>query len=612
MGPYYYEPALREGGIAPGARRLSSDPGARSKVSVRLAGRRGAGLLLLLPAALLLIFVFYVPMGTVLLQALKVGPGTGPGPLAGDASAASYSITRFVQLVTDPYILDLIGFTAWQALLSTLLSIAIGLPLAYVLANRTFRGKALLSSMMMVPFVMPAVTVALGFLLMFGINGWFNETLQLLFGTKVRVLHSLWAIVIAHAFFNAPLVARMTQGAWERLDPALEESARTLGAGRFVVWRDVTLRAILPGIVSGGLLAFVYCFMSFPIVLALGGARFSTLEVEIYTMIRVLLDYEMGAALAAVQAAISLLFAYVMLRIEGISSHAFASGRARRTTPLFVWRRRDVWLWLFLAAVALLFVGPLASIMVDSIRDVQGNITLRAYERVLGAGYDVHLGGPPLRSIQNSVRIGLIAASIALAAGVTFVYGTVRILRRRLPFLETLTLAPVAVSSVALAYGILVAFRQPPLNMLSDELRIPLIHAVLAFPFVIRAFRPVLQGVDAGLVEAARTLGAGRWRAFVDIELPLALTGLLVAFALSFGLSVSEMTATLMLARPDQVTMPVSVYRFLASRDFTGAAAMAVLLMTVTGGVFLLSEALAGFVSKRGAEGDRGGVMGGD
>src|SRR5690606_5817940 len=221
------------------------------------------------------------------------------------------------------------------------------------------------------------------------------------------------------------------------------------------------------------------------------------------------------------------------------------------------------------------------------------NVSVLAYARILTADHDFHLGGAPVRSIQNSLRFAAIAASVALAAGSTFVYATVRVLRRPVPLLETLSLAPIAVSSVALAYGISVAFRGSPLNVLSPDLRIPLVHAVLAFPFVVRAFRPVLQGVDGRLIEAARTLGAGRWRAFVDIELPLALTGLLVAFALSFGLSVSETTATLMLARPDQVTMPVSVYRFLASRDFQSAAAMAVLLMAVTGGVFLLTETVS-------------------
>ncbi len=337
--------------------------------------------------------------------------------------------------------------------------------------------------------------------------------------------------------------------------------------------------------------------MSFPIVLSLGGARFSTLEVEIFTLMRVLFDYEMAAALAAVQAGVSLLFAYAFLRLEGPAPHLFASARGRRTTPLGG-RWQDAWLWVLLAVLTVFFVGPMASVVLDSVRGADGAVSLQAYERIVKAGHDFHLGGPPLRSIQNSLRFAATAALIALAAGASFVYAAVRFIGRRLPLLETLSLAPMAVSSVALAYGISVAFRGP-LQFVPQDLRIPLVHAVLAFPFVVRAFRPVLQGVDARLIEAARTLGAGRWRAFVDVELPLATTGLFVAFALSFGLSVSETTATLMLARPDQVTMPVSVYRFLAARDFQSASAMAVLLMAVTGGVFLLAELFSGWLRRR-------------
>lgn len=543
-------------------------------------------MILLLPAAALLVCVFYWPVGTALLEGFR------------DPSAAGgFSLRRFAEILSDPYIVGLVRFTAWQAFLSTALSVAVGVPLGYLLANRSFPGKSLVSSLLMVPFVMPAITVSLGFLLMYGVNGWFNEALNTLFGFRVRVLNTLWAVVLAHAFYNGPLVARMTQGAWERLDPALEESARTLGASRLAVFRDVTLPAIAPGVLSGAVLAFIYCFMSFPIVLTLGGARFSTLEVEIFTLMRVLLDYEGAAALASVQAVVSLLFAYAFLRLEGRSEHRFASARRRRTLSLGR-RWQDAWLWLLLAALALFFVGPVASVVADSMRDSSGAVTLQAYQRIATASHDVHLGAAPWRSVQNSLRYAAAAALVALTSGVAFVYATVRFMRRRLPFLETLSLAPMAVSSVALAYGVSVAFRGP-LQFVPPDWRIPLVHAVLAFPFVVRAFRPVLQGVDVRLVEAARTLGAGRWRAFVDVELPLAMTGFLVAFALSFGLSVSETTATLMLARPEQVTMPVSVYRFLAARDFQSASAMAVLLMAVTGGVFLGAEALAAWLRRR-------------
>src|SRR5690606_14319821 len=147
---------------------------------------------------------------------------------------------------------------------------------------------------------------------------------------------------------------------------------------------------------------------------------------------RVLLDYEMAAALAAIQAGVSLLFAYVFLRLEGRTPHAFASSRRRRTTPV-VSRWTDVWLWILLAVLTVFFVGPVATVVVDSVREPTGGVSLQPYDRVVTAGHDFPLGGPPVRAIQNSLRFGLVAASIALAAGVSFVYATVRFMRRRLP-----------------------------------------------------------------------------------------------------------------------------------------------------------------------------------
>src|SRR5690606_18055797 len=112
--------------------------------------RRRLALLLLLPAALLLIFIFYLPVSIALLEGFR------------DASTGAWSLARFLALLSDPYLLGLLRFTARQAFVSAALSVAIGIPLGYLLANRSFPGKALVSSLLMVPFVMPAITVALG------------------------------------------------------------------------------------------------------------------------------------------------------------------------------------------------------------------------------------------------------------------------------------------------------------------------------------------------------------------------------------------------------------------------------------------------------------------
>src|SRR5690606_6990096 len=136
-----------------------------------------------------------------------------------------------------------------------------------------------------------SVVVALGFILFLGNQGALNRALDALFGVKIPFLYGLQTIILAHAFYNAPVVARAVHAAWERLDPSYEEAARSLGAGTLPRFAGVVLPLTVSGAVTGGLMAFIFSFFSFSIVLALGGARFATLEVEIYTQVRIFLNF---------------------------------------------------------------------------------------------------------------------------------------------------------------------------------------------------------------------------------------------------------------------------------------------------------------------------------
>lgn len=142
--------------------------------------------------------------------------------------------------------------------------------------------------------MLPPITVALGFFLFFGHTGYLNNALRALLGLReppLRILYSLWAVVLAHAFYNAPVFARFIHAAWSSLDPALEESCAVLGVPRFRAFLTVTLPLLLPAIFSAAALVFVLCFLSFAIPLSLGGARFATVEVAVYLYARVYLDF---------------------------------------------------------------------------------------------------------------------------------------------------------------------------------------------------------------------------------------------------------------------------------------------------------------------------------
>lgn len=552
-------------------------------------GVRGEGLVLLLPLLFLVVF-FYAPIANLLREGLTRDD--------------TLSLEFVRKILTDDYFQHVILFTLWQALLSTLASIALGLPLAYILTHYEFPLKRVVRSLTIVPFVLPAITVALGFALLFGRNGYLNQFLMNLFGLSeppLPIMYSLTGIVLAHAFYNAPIITRTVHAAWERLDPRYEESARALGASRFYVFKDVTLPMILPGLLSGAALVFIFCFLSFPIVLSVGGGRFSTIEVEIYTRVVTMLDpqflnYKIGAALALIGLVLSLGMTYIYLRLQGSFARQAEHVRPRPTVPLFAGlkdflRPTKLLLWLYVLCSALIFVGPMLAIVVDSLwEETTRHWTLRWYTYIFTPNYEALLGDSPLKAILNSLSFGLGATAIAVPLGLIFAYMIARLRWAGRRLFDTLLMAPLATSSIVLAFALLRTFSAPPVRLVGTATAVIIAHAVIIFPFIVRALVPVLENLDQRLVEIARSLGASRWRALREIELPLVATGLIAGAVFAFALSLGEMSATLMLARPGLNTMPVAVYRFLSQHSLGAPSAMSTVMIAVSALAFILLE----------------------
>lgn len=542
---------------------------------------------MLLPL-LFLAFSFFLPLWQVLSQGLKV--------------EGRWTVARLAQLLSDPYVIHLLRFTLEQALLSSLFSLALGFPLGWLLARYDFPGKGFLRAFTLVPFVLPPITVALGFILFFGNSGYLNRALMGLFGLSsppIRVLYSLWGIVLAHAFYNAPVFARFVATAWEGLDPELTEAARTLGATPFSTFLTVTLPRLLPALGSAFALVFVFCFLSFAIPLALGGAKYATVEVGVYLYARVFLDQARAAALATIELAITLGLTYLYIRGGGMFTARGRVGRPQEAAKLFSRPRQLFWLPYLLLA-ALVFLGPMGAVIADSFtRPWEGQApTLAWYGMLFSSAQNPFIGGSPLASIALSLEVAALAACLALVLGILVSWAL-----EHLPTgLEAVLMAPLAVSSVVLGLALLFAFRQPPLSALGGGPgSIVLAHTLIVYPLVVRVIRPLWQGVDPGLVEAARTLGAGRLQAFLTVELPLLFSGILVAGAFAFALSLGEMTAVAMLSRPGLVTIPLAIYQFLSTRRFGAASAMATILILITAGVVFLWEYLGRRLYRGGA-----------
>jgi thiamine transport system permease protein len=476
------------------------------------------------------------------------------------------------KVVTDASLRHIVWFTVWQATVSTVLTLAIALPGAYVLARFEFAGRRVIRALVTVPFVLPTVVVGSAFAGLLGPGGPL---------AGLGLDQTVWAILIAHVFFNYAVVVRTVGGLWSHLDPRPEEAARMLGAGRMRAFREVTLPALRPAIATAAAIVFLFTFTSFGVILILGGARYSTLETEIYRQTAQLLNLPLAAALTVVQLLAVVVLLLVTGWIEGRRNVALRLRAATETAR----RPRTASARALLAsnlAVMFLLLGVPLLVLVERSIHPPGGYGLDFY-RALG---EVHAGSTlfvaPVDAITNSLRFAAAATAIAVVVGGCGAFALASSRRRGL---DALLALPLGVSAVTVGFGFLIALDHAPFDFRGSSWLVPIAQALVAIPFVVRIMTPVLRAIDPRLREAAATLGASPARVWREVDLPIVARAALVAAGFAFAISLGEFGATVFIVRPDAPTLPVLVYRLLGQpgpQNFGGAMAASVILMALT------------------------------
>jgi thiamine transport system permease protein len=504
----------------------------------------------------------------------------------------------------------LIAFTTGQAALSTALTLAVGLPAAYVFARFRFPGRDVLRALLTVPFVMPTVVVAAAFVAIIGSGGLLEQTLGALFGSsapQVSLMRSLPAVLIAHVFYNVSVVVRIVGGFWANLDPRLEESARMLGAGRLRVFLLVTLPLLMPALAAAAILVFAFCFTSFGVVLILGGPRMATLEVEIYRQAVYMFNLPAAAFLALVQLLLTMAVMSIYTHLQARASRPLSLKPVQATQRQPSSRRE----WLLVAVlgggVTLGLLFPLLVLAATSFVTPAG----LGVDYWTGLFQDVRRGvfyAPPPVAIRNSLIFAFTTVALSLAVGIPAAYliagrdagrgaaapGTSSPVSHLQGAVELLFLLPLGTSAVTLGFGFIIALTWP-VDLRASPLLIPIAHTLVALPLVTRTLLPSLRGMNPRWREAAALLGADARQVWLAIDLPILARAGLVAAAFAFAVSLGEFGATSLLARPDLPTVPVVIYSYLGQPGAMNqgqALAMSTLLMVLCGAGLLAIERL--------------------
>ena len=514
----------------------------------------------ILPLAFLAVF-FFVPLFRILALTLDASI------LTSENISIAYSALRF---------------TFYQAILSTLLTLILGLPSAYLFARYDFRGKSLLRTLTAVPFMLPTVVVAASFNAILGPRGLMNAfILPPAFHIQPS---SFTLILLAHVFYNTTIIIRIVGNALSSLDPKLEHAARSLGADTFHVWKNIILPLLRPSIFAATLLVFLFDFTSFGVILLLGGSQFSTLEVEIYIQAVHQLHLSLAALLALIQLICTLIFSILYTRIVARSTQQLAP-RSTFTKPQNL--KQKVFVTSFGILLFAFFLLPLVSLPVRSFfrleadrgqrGAVQYGFTTDYYTELFINRRDSVFYVPPIQATLNSMGYAGATVLLSLLLGYPAALALAKPTRLE-KVLDPLIMLPLGSSAVMLGLGFIISYGK----WLTSPWLVPFAHTLVALPFVIRTLQPAIASIPQRLRQAASSLGASPFGVWKNIDFPILRRATLAAATFAFTISLGEFGATLLISRPDYPTIPVAIERFLSQPgglNYGQAMAMATVLM---------------------------------
>lgn len=539
------------------------------------------------------------------------------GGFVGPDGAFSLAPIRLV--FADPSLRESLASSAMIAAVTTALAVAMSLPLAVVSARYAFAGKRLWNALVLVPLVLPPFVGAIGMKHILGRAG----SLNALLGTELDVLGQgkFWGVVIVEALHLYPIVYLNVLSALANLDPTLDEAGRNLGAGGWLRFRRITLPLIRPGIFAGATIVFVWSFTELGTPLMFDMRH--VLPVQVFYQLKEMESSAQPYALTVVMLVAAMLLYALGKGVFGSRGHTMYSKASIRSEERPLGLAGTLGAWLLFAAVIvpamLPHVGVIAASFAapgqwyHSMLPVQW--TTDHYSDALG--HSLAMG-----SIANSLKYATISMLLTLVIGtlIGYLIARGRVFGRGL--LDALSMLPLAVPGMVLAFGYVAMTLAPPFSwgreaegwrawlaplaerfdVLGPEanplLLLVIAYAVRRLPYMVRSVTAGLEQTAVELEEAARNLGAGPLRTLSVITLPLIMANLIAGGLLVFSFSMLEVSDSLILAQRE-VHYPMTkaiytLYQRLGDGEYIASAmgvwGMLLLIVTLTGASVLMGR----------------------
>ena len=488
-------------------------------------------------------------------------------------------LSNWHQTLSSRYIWRLLEFSIWQALLSSLLSLVIAIPVTSALMHRRFMGRDFLLQLFSISLVVPTIVAILGIVVVYGRSGWITSV------TDIELpLYGLFGILLAHVFFNMPLAVRILIQSHSLIPSGQWRLSYQLGFSRWSLFRWVEwpyLRKALPG---AFLLIFMLCFTSFAVVLSLGGGpKSSTLEVAIYQALKFEFEIAKASVLSLLQVFVCTLIAVLVYRFASAYQQDF-SLKQLDSFPVKDSLQAKCFDWGVLALALLILLPPFIAILSPIFTPLF---------------IDMLWQEATWQAVWVSIKIAFPSAALSLLLAVGFVSLARASMDRpgwswlpnKLEYLGGMILI---LPSLVMATGLFLLLRNLGIAAFDQAYWVVVwVNAVMALPFVLRVVLPTFYQQEKRYRKLYQSLGIRGW-ARLKIEWPMVRNSVAQATAYALLLSLGDMSVIALFGSQGLLSLPLYLFQLIGSYRIEQGACIAVILVLLCLALFSISTRLIG------------------
>ncbi|HEY4390368.1 MAG TPA: iron ABC transporter permease, partial [Paenibacillus sp.] len=528
----------------------------------------------------------------------KKGIGESIKRLFKDPSSLVLVLTSFIFLglfVIYPLIVVVFssGFDSWgtffskprysKALMNTIVSSSlsaitattVGFIYAYAINYSNIKGKKFFRFIAFIPLLAPSVMSGLAFLLLFGRGGMISQWLYSNFNFELDLygLPGLW-IVQTISYF--PLAYMTITSVLRSISPNLEIAAQNLGARGFKLFRTITLKLALPGVINAFLLVAINCFADFGNPKLIGG-NYSLLAVEIYGEI---INNEPG--LASVMGIILVIPALLVFWMQNkvLSKGSYqtvtgkpVSGLKRITTS----KKTDAMLFTFNSMISLFIIMMFGVTILFAFTKNFGRDNTFTLDHIRKV---VFSSSSP--AVMNSLVLSLVSAVLAVAFALVLAYIIVRKPFPGKKLLDFSAVLPIALPGTFVGLALIVTFSKGPIILQGSAVLIVIAMLLKQMPVGYRGLTAAFKQVDKSIEEAATNLGANSRKTLTTVVFPMLQKTVVANFVYAFMKNMNTLSTIIFLITPKWVVAAVSIFNYAETGTYYWAAAVAVGLMGAT------------------------------